>query len=633
MNFLSADNIAKTFGDRWLFRNLTLGLSQGDKVALVGRNGSGKTSLLDVLAGLQPPDEGNVSLRRELRLGYLNQQSAFDETLSVMDTLFALDTPVVRAVKAYEAALTHPGEAALTLALEGMETHQAWDYEVQVKQVLGKLGIAEDDFDKPVAQLSGGQRKRVALARVLLSEPDLLILDEPTNHLDLDTIEWLEGYLSTANLTLLLVTHDRYFLDKVCTEIMELTDGRLFRHKGSYAHFLEKQAEREIAEAAEGEKARNLFRRELDWMRRQPKARSTKAQYRVDAFHEVKEKVGQKKADASLELNVKMTRQGSKILEIHGLTKGFDGQNLIEDFSYTFRKKDRVGIVGPNGAGKSTLLNLITGQLAPDAGTVVAGDTTRFGYYRQDEFPFRDDQRVIDVVKEVAEVITLGTGETIPASQFLQQFMFDPKQQYDLVGKLSGGERRRLQLMRVLLQSPNFLILDEPTNDLDIRTLNVLEEFLDGFGGCLVLVSHDRYFMDKLVEHLFVFERGNIRDFPGNYTEYREVSDQVPVTRAADRSDQKRGTGPALVTPGNVTTFPTAVDVVKRKLSFKEQREYKTLEKEIADLEQKKANLSEELNDGAGDYQQIHLLAKEIQEIGHVLEEKELRWLELSELA
>ncbi|MCY7349831.1 MAG: ABC-F family ATP-binding cassette domain-containing protein [Cytophagaceae bacterium] len=629
MNFLSADNIAKSFGDRWLFRNLTLGLSQGDKVALVGRNGSGKTSLLDVLAGLQPPDEGNVSLRRELRLGYLNQQPAFDETLSVMDTLFALDTPVVRAVKAYEAALAHHSEAAINLALEGMETHQAWDYEAQVKQVLGKLGIAEADFDKPIAQLSGGQRKRVALARVLLSEPDLLILDEPTNHLDLDTIEWLEGYLSTANLTLLLVTHDRYFLDKVCSEILELTDGRLFRHKGSYAHFVEKQAEREIAEAAEVDKARNLFRRELDWMRRQPKARGTKAQYRVDAFHEVKEKAGQKKADASLELNVKMTRQGSKILEIDDLTKGFDGKNVVEDFSYTFRKKDRVGMVGPNGAGKSTLLNLITGQLTPDAGTVVAGDTTRFGYYRQDEFPFRDDQRVIDVVKEVAEVITLGTGETIPASQFLQQFMFDPKQQYDFVGKLSGGERRRLQLMRVLLQSPNFLILDEPTNDLDISTLNVLEEFLDGFGGCLVLVSHDRYFMDKLVEHLFVFEgEGQIRDFPGNYTDYRGVSDQLSVN-----SDQKR-----LAKPGVPATVPVPLvqtgilGAARRKLSFKEQREFETLEKEIADLEQKKAGLTEDLNSGAGDYQQIHLWSKEIEEINHLLEEKELRWLELSEL-
>ncbi len=630
MNLLSAENLAKTYGDRWLFKNLNVGLSQGEKVALVGQNGSGKTSLLDVLAGLQPPDEGTVARRREVRLGYLNQNPVFDESLSVMDTLFALDTPVVRAVKAYEAALAHHGEAALNLALEGMETHQAWDYEAQVKQILGKLGIAESDFDRPVGMLSGGQRKRVALARVLLSEPELLILDEPTNHLDLDSIEWLENYLAGANLTLLLVTHDRYFLDRVSTEILELTDGRLYRHKGNYAKFLENKAERETIEAVEVDKARNLFRRELDWMRRQPKARGTKAQYRIDAFHEVKEKAGQKKTDAALELNVKMARQGSKILEIDHLSKAFGEKKAVADFSYTFRKKDRLGIIGPNGVGKTTFLNLMTGQLPPDSGTVVAGETTKFGYYRQEDFPFSPEQRVIDVVKDVAEVITLGTGETISASQFLQQFLFDPKKQYDVVGKLSGGERRRLQLMRVLLQSPNFLILDEPTNDLDISTLNVLEDFLDGFGGCLVLVSHDRYFMDRLVEHLFVFEgEGRIRDFPGNYTDYREISDQLPGA-----SEQKKAPKLDPVAPASaVASRPTPTGAAKRRLSFKEQREYESLEKEIAELEQKRAGLTEQLNSGADDYQRINLWAKEIEEINHVLEEKELRWLELSEWA
>ncbi|MBC7892513.1 MAG: ABC-F family ATP-binding cassette domain-containing protein [Sphingobacteriaceae bacterium] len=625
MNLLSADNLAKNFGERWLFKNLTFGLSQGDKVALVGRNGTGKTSLLDVLAGLQPPDEGAVALRRDLRLGYLNQQPVFEESLSVMDTLFALDTPVVRAVKAYENALAHHQDAAINLALEAMETYQAWDYEAQVKQILGKLGIEETDFGKPVGTLSGGQRKRVALARVLLSEPDLLILDEPTNHLDLTSIEWLEGYLSTANVTLLLVTHDRYFLDRVCSEILELTDGKLYRHKGSYAQFLEKQVERETAEAASVDKARNLYRRELDWMRRQPKARGTKAQYRIDAFHEVKEKASQKKDNSTLELNVKMARQGSKILEIEHLSKTLNAKKLIENFSYTFRKGDRLGIVGPNGVGKSTFLNLVTGHLPPDAGSVVAGETTKFGYYRQEEFPFSDDQRVIEVVKEVAEVITLGTGETITASQFLQQFLFDPKKQYDFVGKLSGGERRRLQLMRVLLQSPNFLILDEPTNDLDIPTLNVLEEFLDGFGGCLVLVSHDRYFMDRLVEHLFVFEgEGRIRDFPGNYTDYRESLqssvDSFQVSEPSTKSTQQF--------PSNNPQPPTT----RRKLSFKEQKEFETLEKDIASLEEQKASLTERLNDGADNYQQISLWSKEIEEINHVLQEKELRWLELSEM-
>jgi len=624
MNLLSADNLAKNFGERWLFKNLTFGLSQGDKVALVGRNGTGKTSLLDVLAGLQPPDEGAVALRRDLRLGYLNQQPVFEESLSVMDTLFALDTPVVRAVKAYENALAHHQDAAINLALEGMETHQAWDYEAQVKQILGKLGIEESDFDKPIGMLSGGQRKRVALARVLLSEPDLLILDEPTNHLDLASIEWLEGYLSTANVTLLLVTHDRYFLDRVCSEILELTDGKLYRHKGTYAQFLEKQVERETAEAASVDKARNLYRRELDWMRRQPKARGTKAQYRIDAFHEVKEKASQKKDNSTLELNVKMARQGSKILEIEHLSKTLNEKNLIADFSYTFRKGDRLGIVGPNGVGKSTFLNLVTGHLAPDAGSVVAGETTKFGYYRQEEFPFSDDQRVIEVVKEVAEVITLGTGETITASQFLQQFLFDPKKQYDFVGKLSGGERRRLQLMRVLLQSPNFLILDEPTNDLDIPTLNVLEEFLDGFGGCLVLVSHDRYFMDRLVEHLFVFEgEGRIRDFPGNYTDYRESS--------PSSVDSFQSVVPSLKTSQQLVANNVQPAPAKRKLNFKEQKEFETLEKDIANLEEQKANLAERLNDGADNYQQISLWSKEIEEINHLLEEKELRWLELSE--
>jgi len=632
MNLLSAENLAKSFGDRWLFKNFNVGLSQGEKVALVGQNGSGKTTLLDVLAGLQPPDEGSVALRREVRLGYLNQNPVFDETLSVMDTLFALDTPVVRAVKAYEAALAHHQEAALNLALEGMETHQAWDYEAQVKQVLGKLGIAETDFDRPVGMLSGGQRQRVALARVLLSEPDLLILDEPTNHLDLDTIEWLENYLASSSLTLLLVTHDRYFLDRVCTEILELTDGRLYRHKGSYAMFLENKAEREAVEAAGVDKARNLFRRELDWMRRQPKARGTKAQYRIDAFHEVKEKASQKRSDASLELNVKMARQGSKILEIDHLSKSFGEKRAVANFSYTFRKKDRLGIVGPNGVGKTTFLNLLTGQLSPDAGTITPGETTKFGYYRQEDLPFSEEQRVIDVVKEVAEVITLGTGETISASQFLQKFGFDPKNQYDGVGKLSGGERRRLQLMRVLLQSPNFLILDEPTNDLDISTLNVLEEFLEGFGGCLLLVSHDRYFMDRLVEHLFVFEgEGRIRDFPGNYTDYREAGGQGRSDGSAGGGEQGTNTRGALPLPPAPSPLPSVPG--KRRLSFKEQREYESLEKEIADLEQQRTELTEQLNAGAGDYQRISLWAKEIEEINHLLEEKELRWLELSEYA
>jgi ATP-binding cassette subfamily F protein uup len=623
MNLLSADAIAKTFGDRWLFKNLTVGLSKGEKVALVGRNGSGKTSLLDVLAGVQPPDEGTVSLRRGTTLGYLPQQPVLDDALTVMDTLFAGDTPVLRAVKAYEQALVSHDDAKLSDALEQMETQQAWDYEAKVKQILGKLGV--DFFDRPVGQLSGGQRKRVALAKLLIEEPDLLILDEPTNHLDLATIEWLEGYLGTANGTLLLVTHDRYFLDRVCTEILELTDGQLFRHKGTYAFFLEKQAERQAVESAEVDKARNLLRRELDWMRRQPKARGTKAQYRIDAFYDLQDKAAGKKAEASLQLNVGMTRQGSKILEVEHLDKAFGELTVVDNFSYTFRKKDRVGIVGPNGVGKTSFLNLLTGTLAPDGGTLAPGQTTRFGYYTQSELEFREDQRVIDIVKEIAEVITLGTGETITAGQFLQHFLFDPKQQYTFVSKLSGGERRRLQLLKVLVQNPNFLILDEPTNDLDIQSLNVLEEYLLNFAGCLVLVSHDRYFMDRLVEHLFVFEgAGKIRDFPGNYTDYREALASGEL--AVDSE-------PKTLRPQPAAPVPTPASAPKRRLNFKEQREFESLEGEIAQLETKKLELTERLNGGSGDYQELALWAREIEELTHLLEEKELRWLELSELA
>ncbi len=623
MNLLSADAVAKTFGDRWLFKNLTVGLSKGEKVALVGRNGSGKTSLLDVLAGVHPPDEGTVSLRRGTTLGYLPQQPVLDDALTVMDTLFAGDTPVLRAVKAYEQALVSHDDEKLSAALEQMETQQAWDYEAKVKQILGKLGV--DSFDRPVGQLSGGQRKRVALAKLLIEEPDLIILDEPTNHLDLATIEWLENYLGTANGTLLLVTHDRYFLDRVCTEILELTDGQVFRHKGNYAFFLEKQAERQAIESAEVDKARNLLRRELDWMRRQPKARGTKAQYRIDAFYDLQDKAAGKKADASLQLNVGMVRQGSKILEVEHLDKSFGDLPVVDDFSYTFRKKDRVGIIGPNGVGKTSFLNLLTGALPPDGGTLAPGQTTKFGYYTQSELEFRDDQRVIDVVKEIAEVITLGTGETITASQFLQHFLFDPKMQYTFVSKLSGGERRRLQLLKVLVQNPNFLILDEPTNDLDIQSLNVLEDYLLNFAGCLVLVSHDRYFMDRLVEHLFVFEgEGKIRDFPGNYTDYREAVADGQL--AVDSEPKSLSPKP----PAPVPVAPTST--ARRKLSFREQREFESLESEIAGLETKKLELTERLNEGTGDYQELALWAKEIEEVAHLLEEKELRWLELSEL-
>ena len=620
MNLLSAENISRNIGERWLFKNISIGVSQGEKVAIVGKNGSGKTSLLDVLASCAIADEGLVSLRKGIRLGYLSQQPTFIEELTVLDTLFVGESVVLEAIKEYELALADEQNTdRLTAAMEAMEHHEAWDYEARVKQILGKLGI--ENFDKKISELSGGQRKRVAMARVLIQEADLLIFDEPTNHLDMETIEWLEGYLSSQNTTLILVTHDRYFLDRVCNEIWELTQGKVFRHKGTYAYFLEKKAERDAVAMAEVGKAQNLLRRELDWMRRQPKARGTKAQYRVDAFYELEDKANQKFDDSKLQLNVQMSRQGSKIMEIEYLNKSFGNQKVVDDFSYIFQKNDRIGVVGKNGLGKSTFLNLISKGLRPDSGKIVLGDTTKFGYYTQDEFKFKDGQRVIDIINEVAEVIRLGTGETITASQFLTHFLFPPAVQFNDVSKLSGGEKRRLQLMRVLVQNPNFLILDEPTNDLDIDTLNVLEDFLQGFGGSLVIVSHDRYFMDRLVNHLFVFEgQGQIRDFPGNYSDYRDWRDDTP-----DKKTEKKNTGVTMLMEA------TAATSTKKKLSYKEQKEYENLETSIAKLEADREAITTKLNQG-GSYEDLAQWAKQIENINAELDNKEMRWLELSEM-
>ena len=620
MNYLSGENLSKTFGDRYLFKNLNFGISKGDKIALVGANGAGKTTLLNILAGkLDPENGGKISTRRGISVGYLSQNPEFNESLSVIDTLFEGNTPVIQAIKLYEKALISGDNDALSEALIAMEENQAWDYESKVEQILGKLGI--HNFDKLVSQLSGGQRKRVAMARILIEEPDLMIFDEPTNHLDLDTIEWLEQSLSSTNITVLLVTHDRYFLDKVCNLIVELDGGKMFSYKGNYSYFLEKKAERELIEGAEMDKAKNLFKKELDWMRRQPQARSTKAQYRIDAFHDIEEKVSGKKDTSGVTLNVKMTRQGSKILEMRHLTKAFDGKYMVDDFSYVFKRKDRIGIIGKNGVGKSTFLNLLTQVLQPDAGTIEQGETTTFGYYTQNDFEFNENQRVIDIITEIAEVVTVGSGETISASLFLTHFKFEPKVQYNLVSKLSGGEKRRLQLMRVLIKNPNFLILDEPTNDLDIQTLNILEDFLMEFGGCLLLVSHDRYFMDRLVENLFVFEGdGKIRNFPGNYTDYREAL----VNNEFE---------PKIEPVKNVKEeFKTGDSNAKRKLSYKEEQEFELLSKEIENLELEKSALTEKINSGETDFEKLAQFANEIKKLNLQQDQKELRWLELSEL-
>jgi ABC transport system ATP-binding/permease protein len=629
MNYLSAENIAKSFGDRWLFRNINFGISRGDKVALIGTNGTGKTTFLNILTGKIPSDEGEVSIRKDIRVGYLDQSPSFDETLPILEVIFSSNNPVAQVVKRYEHAIESGNHDELAEVMEDMDKLNAWDFEYRTKEVLGRLGIHHTD--NLYGTLSGGQRKRVALAKVLLEDPDMLILDEPTNHLDLDTVEWLEEYLNTSNTTLLVVTHDRYFLDTVCNQMLELDHGSAYSYKGNYTYFLEKKAEREELEAATIDKARNLMRKELEWIRKQPKARGTKAKYRVDAFEDLKEKASQKKIDVQMELNVRTSRLGSKIIELENISKGFGERELIKDFEYTFRRGDRIGVVGKNGMGKSTLLNMITGELQPDKGKISTGETVQFGYYKQSDLVFNENQRVIDIVKDVAEVVQLGTGETVTVGHLLQAFLFSPSKQYDFISKLSGGERRRLQLLLILIKQPNFLILDEPTNDLDIDSLNVLEEFLLNFPGCLMIVSHDRYFLDRLVQHIFVFEgEGKISDFPGNYTELRDFQDEQEAEKKLSGNAPKVQAPPVIAAPKEVVAALVAAP--KKKLSYKEQKEMEQLEADIAKMEQSKAQLVENLNKG-GSHDELAKWARQIEEINESQADKELRWLELSENA
>ena len=630
MNYLSAENIAKSFGDRWLFRNISFGISKGDKVALIGTNGTGKTTFLNILTGKIPADEGEVSIRKDIRVGYLDQSPAFDESLPVLEVIFSSNNPVAQVVKRYEHAIESDNHDELAQVMEDMDKFNAWDFEYKTKEILGRLGIHHTD--NAYGTLSGGQRKRVALAKVLLEDPDLLILDEPTNHLDLDTVEWLEEYLNTSNTTLLVVTHDRYFLDTVCNQMLELDHGSAYTYKGNYSYFLEKKAEREELEAATIDKARNLMRKELEWIRRQPKARGTKAKYRIDAFEDLKEKASQKKFDVQMELNVRTSRLGSKIIELENISKGFGERELIKNFEYTFRRGDRIGVVGKNGMGKSTLLNMITGELQPDKGKISTGETVQFGYYKQTDLVFNENQRVIDIVKDVAEVVQLGTGETVTVGVLLQAFLFSPSKQYDFISKLSGGERRRLQLLLILIKQPNFLILDEPTNDLVIDSLNVLEEFLLNFPGCLMIVSHDRYFLDRLVQHIFVFEGdGKISDFPGNYTELRDYQDEQEAEKKIAATNAPKSAVPVVAAPKEpVAAAPAAT--AKRKLSYKEQKEMEQLEADIAKMEVTKTELVENLNKG-GSHEDLAKWSKQIEEINDSQAEKEMRWLELSENA
>lgn len=620
MNVLSAEGLSKSYDEKLLFEGLTFGLDQGQKAALVGVNGCGKSTLLRVISGQESPDDGQVSFRKNLKIGMLRQHPQFDPEESILEAVFADDQEELRVIRDYQWAISqsekNPHAAAdLPTILEKMDRLNAWDYEHQIKELLGKLGI--DDLSQKMGEISGGQRRRIALAQALVTQPNLLILDEPTNHLDIEIIEWLENYLATQNLTILMVTHDRYFLDKVTSEILEMDQGKIFRYKGNYSHFLEKKAERESMETATVDKAKNLLKTELEWMRRQPKARGTKAKYRVDAFYDLKEKAHQSSAKGEMEVNLQGSRQGKKILELKDVNIAFNQVSYLKDFSYVFKRGDRVGIVGKNGVGKSTFLNLLTDELTPDSGTIDKGQTTKMGYYKQSEAVFKEGKKVIEIVSEVAEYIKLADGKEVSASALLTQFLFPPKTQHSFVDKLSGGEKRRLQLLRVLMSNPNFLILDEPTNDFDIVTLNVLEDYLSRFTGCLMVVSHDRYFMDRLVDHLFVFEgQGRIRDFPGNYSDFRNsgssYSDDAPIAK-------------------EVAVNKKAPKTESKRLSFKEKHELETIEKELPELEKKKSLLEEQLLNEA-DYQKLEELGRELEKIREDLELKEIRWLELSEL-
>ncbi len=622
MNYLSAELISKSFNDKWLFRDISLGISKGEKFAMVGNNGVGKSTLLKILTGELKSDSGKVVTRDGVRVGILTQQPQVDNQKQVKDILFDSSNKVAAVVREYEDCLHHPEVSAQRMqdALEKMEEYDAWDYDAKVHEVTTKLDVP--DLDRKFGELSGGQKKRIFLAQLLLASPDLIIMDEPTNHLDLSAIEWLEEYLSAPNITLIMVTHDRYFLDNVANEIIELDRGKIYRYKGNYAYFLEKKSDREEMLKTEVSKARLLLKKELEWMRKQPRARGTKAKYRIEAYYELEKVANQDLRKDRLELDIKESRQGGKILEVEHIKKKFGSQVVIEDFSCVFKKFDRIGVVGKNGVGKSTFLNIITQKDKPDSGLVMPGATTKFGYFTQDSMSLNPQNRIIEEVKEIAEFITLSDGSQLSASKFLENFLFPPEKQYTFIEKLSGGEKKRLQLLKLLITSPNFLVLDEPTNDFDIDTLNVLEDFLEKFGGCLLLVSHDRYFMDHLVDQLFIFEGdGKIRMFNGNYTYYRDTL-KGEHTEGEDDEDE-------IV---EQVTKESSSSNGRKKVSMKEKIEYEKLEKEIALLEVEKAQVTEKLNSGETSHEQLLKWSQQVKSIAEQIEKKSARWLELSEV-
>ena len=619
ISYLQVDNLSKRFGEQILFEGISFGIGKGQKVALIAKNGMGKSTLLRIIAGKDSPENGSVIFRNDITVGYLDQDPLLEPENTVFEEVFNSDSPVLNLIKDYEAAIAANDTAALEKLIPDMDIHAAWDYENTIKQILSELKIAT--YDKKINTLSGGQKKRVGLAKVLISNPDFLILDEPTNHLDIEMTEWLEEYLEKSNATLLMVTHDRYFLDRVCNQIIEIDDLGLYNYNGNYSYYLEKREERIENRNAMIDKAKNLLRTEQEWMRRMPQARSHKAQYRIDNFYKLQEVASQNTGDKKLELDIQGQRLGKKILELEHVNKSFDGHCVLRDFSYKFVRGEKIGIVGKNGVGKSTFLNIITRNLEPDSGSIEIGETVVYGYYKQSGIQFKDDDRVIDIVKNIAERIDLGNGRIMSASQFLEYFMFTDKQQYSLVGKLSGGERRRLYLLTVLMKNPNFLILDEPTNDLDIVTLNVLEEYLKSFRGCLLIVSHDRFFTDKVVERIFAFEGdGIIKDFPGNYTIYKNQKEEQSDKEQKEKKE-------------NTETRNTPVPKEKkRKLTFKERQEMELLEKDMDALNNEKAEIENALNSGSLTPAELLEKSQRIAAIIDSLDEKEMRWLELSEI-
>ena len=623
-SFLQVEGLTKSFGDLVLFRDISFGIAEGERIGLIAKNGSGKTTLLNILTGKERYDSGAVVFRRDLRVAYLEQDPTYPENLTVLEACFHSGNDVTNLIAEYERVINSKDHSGLDAILQKMDILQAWDYEHRAKQILGQLKIT--DFEQKISQLSGGQLKRVALANVLITEPDLIILDEPTNHLDLDMVEWLEEYLQRSRLSLLMVTHDRYFLDRVCNEIIEIDQQQLYQYKGNFSYYLEKRDERISAQNAELDRANNILRKELEWMRRQPQARATKAKSRIDAFYDLEKKAQQVRDAGNVQLQMKGTYIGNKIFEAQHVYKSFGDIKILEDFNYVFARYEKLGIVGNNGTGKSTFIKMLMGEVAPDKGGFDIGETVKFGYYSQDGLKFDEQMKVLDVVQNIAEVIDLGNGSRLTASQFLQHFLFPPEKQHNFVYKLSGGEKRRLYLCTVLITNPNFLVLDEPTNDLDIVTLNILEEYLQQFKGCVIVVSHDRYFMDKVVDHLLAFQgSARIKDFPGNYTQYREWKEvQDLLEKEKEQAAKPKEEKVQQVQPKNDE---------KKKLSFKEKREFEELDTLIPQLEEEKANLENELSSGTLSTDELLQKSSRISQLIEEIEEKTMRWLELSELA